>query len=271
MCCLDGSPHEDDKRQYSDGRQWETGMMHAGCNNPLACCAAMFLPHCCACYLRDLSIQGDRSKYQCCQGYFCPRCTQSCSDCAQESDLNYGFCLCLEVVLCECLAISATRMYVWDERRIVTDPCDNRIIRFNNCMQLLRCFCMILAIFDDAFRGIADLVDHIAHIVYCLTQACMQAQTHLELKIHPTVNDYGTPISTQPMATHDKAPLLGNQAQPGGWVQPAQVAQPQQPGYQQPQGYPQQGYSQQPPGYGAQQPPPGYPQQQPQGYPQSQY
>jgi hypothetical protein len=102
---------------------------------------------------------------------------------------------------------------------------------------------MILAIIDNNFRSLADLVDHIAQIVYCLTQACMQAQTHLELKIHPTVNDYGT-IDSQPR-TSDKAPLLANQGQPGGWVQPSQPY-PQQPGYPQQQ---QQQQQQQPPPY----------------------
>ena len=34
----------------------------------------------------------------------------------------------MEVFFCECFAISATRNYVWDERQITTDPCDNRII-----------------------------------------------------------------------------------------------------------------------------------------------
>eukprot|EP00038_Savillea_parva_P007174 m.168337 g.168337 ORF g.168337 m.168337 type:complete len:261 (-) comp12943_c0_seq1:248-1030(-) len=259
MCFFDGSPHPDDKRAYDQGREWETGMADSLCNNPLGCCVAMIAPHCCACYLRDLAIQGDRTKYQCCQGYFCAQCFQSCNDCAQESDFNYGFCLCLEVFFCECLAISATRIYVWDERQITTDPCDNRIIRFNNCMQLLRCFCIILAAFDRNFQSAANLVDQIAHIVYCLTQACMQAQTHLELKLHPTVNDYATPITitNQPQrhAMGDKAPLLPNQArgqqQQQGWQQPQQQQSGwQQPHHQQPAyPQPQQGYGNQPPPY----------------------
>lgn len=103
---------------------------------------------------------------------------------------------------------------------------------------------MILAIIDDNFRALADLIDHIAHIVYCLTQACMQAQTHLELKIHPTVNDYGTPIMAQPKMS-DSAPLLANQAQPSGWVQPTAAPAP----------YPQAPYQQAPYQQG---PPPSY-------------
>ena len=37
-------------------------------------------------------------------------------------------CLCLEAMLCQSCAVSATRIYVQDERQIITDPCDNRII-----------------------------------------------------------------------------------------------------------------------------------------------
>jgi hypothetical protein len=62
--------------------------------------------------------------------------------------------------------------------------------RFNNCMQILSCICHILAIIDDSFRAAAAIIDLIADIVYCITQACMQAQTYHELKLHPTAEAY---------------------------------------------------------------------------------
>ena len=43
----------------------------------------------------------------------------------------------------------------------------------------------------------AFIVDIVADIVYCTTLACMQAQTHHELKLHPTPGDYG-PVQKQP-------------------------------------------------------------------------
>ena len=85
-------------------------------------------------------------RYSCCQGYICPSCTSACP--REPAPL----CLCLESCLCEGLAISATRIYLQFEREIVTDPCDNRLIRFNNFMQILRCICHILAAIDDNFE-----------------------------------------------------------------------------------------------------------------------
>jgi len=103
----------------------------------------------------------------------------------------------MEAILCECVAISATRIYVQIEREIVTDPCDNRLIRCNNCIQLLSCICHILAVISDTFELAACILDVIADVTYCVIQACMQAQTHLELERHPTPADYG-PVTSQP-------------------------------------------------------------------------
>ncbi len=92
--------------------------------------------------------------------------------------------------------------------------------RFNNCMQLLSCICNILAIFIAELREAAAIIDLISDIVYCTyvlclrvlclrphpahssllndsVQACMQSQTHHELKLHPSANDYGA-IVKQP-------------------------------------------------------------------------
>merc|ERR1712086_235585 len=89
-----------------------------------------------------------------------------------------------------------------------------RLIRFNNCMQLLACICHVAAIFFEGFKSLADLVSLAAHVVYCLTQACMQAQTDMEMKLHPTVNDYnGQAVMAQPTAS-DKTPLMGQQPLP---------------------------------------------------------
>jgi hypothetical protein len=68
-----------------------------------------------------------------------------------------------------------------DTRDIMPDPCDNRIIRFNNCMQLLSCVCHMIACIMPEFRDLADLVDCIADMVFLTTQACMTAQTDYEL------------------------------------------------------------------------------------------
>lgn len=114
--------------------------------------------------------------------------------------------------------------WVQEERQIVTDPCDNRIIvrrnathilmlrtclsvsqsvwytvltlvwrpsppflqRFNNCCQILACFCHILACLCEGFDLIAQVIGILADIVYLVTSGCMQAQTCVELsRVNP--------------------------------------------------------------------------------------
>lgn len=214
----DGSPHEDDPRKEFEqyGRQWETDMMHAGCNNCPGCTLAMVFPCCFAYHLRTKALQGDMSRYACCQGYFCPQYCDTCNNSAKDCP---ECCLCIEVTVCESCAISSTRMYVQEERQITTDPCDNRLIRFNNCMQIMACVIHLLAIFIKELRELAVICDYMADIIYCLTQAAMQAQTHHELNLHPTAADYGsqTMVGTtvvQPYGNTDKQPLM-QQAPPG--------------------------------------------------------
>ena len=64
------------------------------------------------------------------------------------------------------------------------DPCDNQIVRFNNCLQGLLMFVQIVNLFggnsrtEDCERNLRT----IANIVYMTTQGCMLAQIHRELK-----------------------------------------------------------------------------------------
>merc|ERR1712028_251450 len=90
-------------------------------------------------------------------------------------------CMCIEACCCmECM-VSSTRMLVMDSLDITPDPCDNRIIRFNNCLQLVSCVCNILAMFEPSFRDLAALLDLIADCVFMATVGCMTAQTNYEL------------------------------------------------------------------------------------------
>ena len=70
-----------------------------------------------------------------------------------------------------------------DMYTIQPDPCDNRLIRFNNCLQLLACICHILAYCNDSFRELACIIDCIADVVFLMTAGCMMGQLHRELKV----------------------------------------------------------------------------------------
>lgn len=57
-----------------------------------------------------------------------------------------------------------------------SDPCDYRLIRINNCLQMLACICDIAAIFVADLRQLANLIDHIADLFYHTISGCMTAQ-----------------------------------------------------------------------------------------------
>eukprot|EP01041_Mallomonas_annulata_P010827 gene10828-22587_t len=97
--------------------------------------------------------------------------------------------------------MSSSRMFVMDMYELQSDPCDNRVIRFNNCLQVLSCVCDILAIFEPQLRDLAQLIDLIARIVFYCTMGCMAAQVNFELdyrKVHCNtsgdVSEVHTPI-----------------------------------------------------------------------------
>jgi hypothetical protein len=85
-------------------------------------------------------------------------------------------------------------MYMMDTRDILPDPCDNRLIRFNNCIQLLACVCEIAAMFDKGLKDFVAILDLVADCTFCLMAACMHAQTDLELKAGVNKADYGIPL-----------------------------------------------------------------------------
>lgn len=72
-------------------------------------------------------------------------------------------------------------MYVMDKYQLSSDPCDYRLIRLNNCLQMLSCACDLLACaFDNGnLRQLAVLIDHLADLMYHCVSSCMTAQVSL--------------------------------------------------------------------------------------------
>eukprot|EP00658_Telonema_sp_P-2_P003178 TRINITY_DN11167_c0_g1_i1.p1 TRINITY_DN11167_c0_g1~~TRINITY_DN11167_c0_g1_i1.p1 ORF type:complete len:177 (+),score=31.43 TRINITY_DN11167_c0_g1_i1:409-939(+) len=88
--------------------------------------------------------------------------------------------MCLECLCCPGLAISATRIHLMHEYALGVDPMDNKIIRFNNCIQCVACVCHVVGIFIKEARHLARLVDLFAHLVFLCTAGCMAGQIHRE-------------------------------------------------------------------------------------------
>jgi hypothetical protein len=123
--------------------------------------------------LRHKVLEGDLSKYQCCQGYFNCCCFKAGSMGEESCPL---FCLCLESFFCNNLAVSSSRMYVMDKYQLSSDPCDYRLIRISNMLQVLSCVCHILAAFDREFLRLVQLIDYLADLMYHIVSSCMTAQ-----------------------------------------------------------------------------------------------
>jgi len=263
MCCIlcfDDSPVEDGPR-YGYGKDWDTNMFEAPCKNCPMFCAGYFFPCCAQYHLRVLALNNDMRHYKCCQGYFdCPPCFIAGSFGEEASP---EVCLCIESCCCLHCAIQSTRFFVMDSRSIRPDPCDNRVIRCHNCLQILSCVLDLAACIsgNEDVQQLAHLIRVIADCAYYTVLGCMTAQMALELKNHPNAGNMSPPMP-QAMVRPDygggQQQQMYVQQQPG-YVQQQPAYVQQQPGYvvQQQPGYGQQpmGYAQQPqPGYGAPQP-----------------
>eukprot|EP01040_Poterioochromonas_malhamensis_P000427 gene427-460_t len=201
MCCLIPSDPIDDTtgkiRTFHGQNTFQANMMEAPCAGGLSTCCwflGQFLPFtCCVTQycLRRKVLEYDMSKYTCCQGYFNICCFKA-GACGEESCPD--LCLCCESCFCNSFAISASRMYVMEKYDLTSDPCDYRLIRINNCLQLLACVCNILAIFVDSLRECARIIDWIANLFYHCVSGCMTAQVAYEMDYQTTRGGTSQPI-----------------------------------------------------------------------------
>lgn len=202
-CCISDEPVEDTKgkiKTFNGANTFQTNMMDVITHCPggfFTCCpwfCGQFLPVSCCCtqyLLRRKVLNGDMSEYLCCQGYFNVCCFQAGSMGEQSCP---DLCLCIESCCCNSFALSASRIYAMNKYDLRSDPCDYRLIRISNCLQVLSCICDILAIFIDQLRECARILDLISALVYHCVSGCMTVQTSHEI-------DY-----------QNQQPLLGSQA-----------------------------------------------------------
>ena len=188
MCCLlcfDDSPLQPDEKDYSlyvaGANQWNSPMQDACCANPCCCLFGSLCIPCAQCYIRKATLEHIHGEnwsehYECCQGYS-PCCNDTIRDCSKGNVC----CLCVESWCCSGFAMSATKFVMQDHYNITTDPCDVRLIRFNNCMQCLACVCEVMALINGSFRDCAQLVRCVADITFMTMMGCMVAQVKEEI------------------------------------------------------------------------------------------
>ena len=108
------------------------------------------------------------------------------------------------MALVQSAAISASRWTVMDAYTLRPDECDNKLIRFNNCIQVLSCICNILGMFNREIERLAQIIDLIADIVFFSTVGCMTGQAY-----------YGLDYQKAGPITTAEAPVMDNPIQAG--------------------------------------------------------
>lgn len=145
--CLDGSPMIPELHSKARGgvasapevsQRWGTDLCRIATEYPCSCVLATFLGPCYACYVRHVLLEEHLERYICCQGVVSDNCECSC---CRHLPL---FCMTLESFLCCPCAVGGNRQYL--QTRIggqifLPDPCDNRIMRWNNCWHKIMCGC----------------------------------------------------------------------------------------------------------------------------------
>lgn len=171
--------------------------------------------------------------------------------------------MCCESCCCPYVATLTNRDLIMQHYEIDYDKCDEFIITFVICLD---CLCSILAIIDDSFRDLKDLVD----LLLAIIMSCSLAQQESTLDVvtgDPTmlggnfVGEGAKQVSDNNQDTYGQQPSY-----PANYGQPNQP----QPNYGQPQYGQPVAYSAAPAqGYGHAAPAQGYGQAQPYGAPQN--
>ena len=161
-------------------------MMDTPCESCFPCLCGVACPCLSAMILRREALRTAHpdtgfEHYQCFQGlnYCC--CLQCCVECSRAPCLRVP-CWILESCLCPGLSLSSTRVFLQHKYNIQSDPCDNRLIRFNNCMQCISCICSCAACITriDAMEQAACIFDLVTCVVFSCTMGCMAAQINDE-------------------------------------------------------------------------------------------
>jgi hypothetical protein len=190
--------------------KFQTTMMDAPCADPGYFLFGCLCPCCAACHLRKKML-GDNfeTEYSCCQMEsvgFQPCCYSYCSCFKDCPDVG----LCLEAWCCTGISLSFTRIHAMHKWQLQPDPMDYTCIQFSNCMQVLRCVCDVLAMFNRSFEHAAHCVDCAADCAFHVTAGCMLAQTNHEINFRATAPSAGVAV---PVAS-DGQPVLQATVQP---------------------------------------------------------
>merc|ERR1711871_1837142 len=172
-------------------------------------CFAFWCQWCAAYELRKDVLGGTLNNYSCCQGYMNYCCFKAGS--YGESSCP-EFCLCLESILCTGPSVSSSRLYLQDTYALDADPCDYRLIHFNNCIQSVSCVIHILADItgDSTLEQLSCILDIITDIVFGCMVGCMYAQVKHELAFRTTMSPGGMKMMSTQVPVQVAQPVPAN-------------------------------------------------------------
>lgn len=148
-------------------------MFQAPCKAPGSFCYGCFCPCILAYQQRNEILAITREPYICCGGICgCGPCGEPCDESKKP------MCLGLEVCCCTGMAVSSNRYLIQTRFGKQSDPCDDCIILFQQCLQCLACLLMVTGTVD---KDGADNVQCLADCVTCAVMSCMLAQQQTEV------------------------------------------------------------------------------------------
>jgi hypothetical protein len=182
MCfiCFDGSPLEDDVG--GEGNKFDITMTQSICTP--VCMFTCVCPCIEACLLRKKVLRSDMTRYTCCQSYYDGMCCGIIRAGSCREHKCPHLCLFIEACCCVGPSISASRSFIMSEYELKPDACDNRYVRFSNCVNLLAVCCDLIAICcnNNRFRELRALLRCFADCVFLSTLGCMASQACHELE-----------------------------------------------------------------------------------------
>jgi hypothetical protein len=163
--------HEELVESGTQFNQWQYALLQAPCSNPVGCCYGFCCTACFAYQQRERILKNLDIPYQPCGGSFC------CCPTPEIEDSPMRECaLCCEACCCPYVATLANRDLIMYHYKVDFDACDEYII---SCVVCLDCLCSILALIDDSFRDLKDIVD----LLLLIIMSCSLAQQESMLDV----------------------------------------------------------------------------------------
>lgn len=229
-----------DASDLPPGKPWDVSMEGAILKQPLVCCCSMCCLPLTQFGARYKVLDGDMSRYKCCQGYADgPYCCALCSPSLPftweagsygEADCPY-VCLGLEVCCCTCLAFHASRELQRSERGLGYDPTEIRVDKCLSffgtiahccccagcCLNIVGCCagcCLGQDDFADSSQRLGNACINIGHGIYrgmrwiiLISMSCMTSQMFHEAAL--PMSQKGAPPETCGQASPPPQQAMG--------------------------------------------------------------